>query len=210
MRPSRIAVAVVVLATAVSGCSTLTGKKAPPCPGAMIARSLSHVTVFRPGKGHDITDINYEARLPHISAACTYDDKGAVVQTGLTIVAARGPANTTRRAKVSYFIAVLDPKNKILAKKVFTSNLRFPPNQDRGATTDELVQRIPVGKGKSAAGYTVVAGFQLTAAQLAYNRRNPGTSLLGPVPPPRQSPLIGTDGVDNRPLYEQADRPYNN
>jgi hypothetical protein len=208
MRTSRITVAAVAaLAVVAAGCSVIypDRKKGPPCPGGVIVRDLSHMTVFRPGAGRDITDIVFEARLPHITVACKYDDQGVEVQTALTLIGARGPANTTRTANLSYFVAILDPKNKIIAKKVFASDLRFPPNVDRGSTTDELVERIPVGKGVSAAEYVVVTGFQLDQNQLAYNRANPDTRLLGPAPPRNEAPLVDTGGIDQRSLHNQSD-----
>lgn len=211
MRSRRIGTGLLVIGVAalLAGCGigdVVNPKPKPACPGAVIVHDLSHMTVFQPGSGRDITDVMYEAQLPRIKLGCDYKDNEAVVNTAITITAARGPANRNRSADVRYFVAILDGKNKIIAKREFESHLRFPPNVDRGATTDELVQRIPLKKGEKSAGdHVIVVGFQLSRAELAFNRNHGQAGLLGPVPPRPEAPRTETGGIDNRPLYEQSD-----
>jgi hypothetical protein len=181
-------VVLAALAMLVAGCSdayrSVTGvfkkKQEFVCPRGAIVKDASRLTTFRPGPGRDITDIKFEARLPRLLIGCKYDDKGVEVQTSVTIIGARGPADTTHRAQVRYFVAVLNPRNQVIGKKEFSTQLEFPINIDRGAVSEELVERIPVGRDVSASGYTVVVGFQLTRAELQYNRTKNVTALLGP------------------------------
>ncbi len=180
----------------------------PPCPGGVIVRDLSRVTVFQPGPGRDITDVMYEARLPRIAITCGYSGGVAEVETSVVVTAARGPANRERRADVRYFVAVLDGDNRILAKAEFENNLQFPPNLDRGGITDQIVQRIPLPEGGNAADHVIIVGFQLDAEQLAFNRANGPTGLLGPMPPAQERPLLDTGGIDRRPVHEQTRDPY--
>lgn len=198
MVPMQVCSRFVVLAALVmlvAGCSdayrSVTGvfkkKQEFSCPRAAIVKDASRLTTFRPGPGRDITDIKFEARLPRIEIGCKYDDQGVEVQTNVVIIAARGPADTTRQAQVRYFVAVLNPRNQVIGKKEFSTQLAFPINIDRGAVSEELVERIPVGRGVSASGYKIVVGFQLTPAELQYNRTKNVTSLLGP---PGTSPRL--------------------
>lgn len=169
------------LALAVSGCANPFKKKEPlPCPSALIVKDASRKVVYREGPGRDLTDVLFEASLPRIVVSCSYDDRGVEMTTALTIIAARGPANTTRRAGIRYFAAVIDPKNNIVAKREFESELEFPINIDRGSAVEELVERIPVGKGVAADDYTIAVGFQLTREELEANRRAGPTSLISP------------------------------
>lgn len=164
-----------------AGCSSwFSRKEPPPCPEGAILKDAARKIVYRPGPGRDITDVVFEATLPRINIACRYDDTGVAVDTAVTIVGARGPADTTRRAEVRYFVAVLDPDNAILGKREFQTTLQFPINVDRGATTEELVQRIPVGKNVSAGNFTIIVGFQLTREELEANRKARGGSLVAP------------------------------
>lgn len=172
---------VALLALAVSGCANPFKKKEPlPCPSALIVKDASRKIVYRDGPGRDITDVLFEASLPRIVVSCSYDDRGVEMTTALTIIAARGPADTTRRASIRYFAAVIDPKDQIIAKREFESDLQFPVNIDRGSTVEELVQRIPVAKGVPADNYTIAVGFQLTREELEANRRAGSSSLIAP------------------------------
>lgn len=167
----------------------------PPCPSGAIVKEAATKVVYRPGPGRDITDVLYEASLPHVSLRCKYDDTGVEVETAVTIVAARGPADSDRLADLTYFVAVLDPDRKVIGKREFRSRLQFPVNVDRGATVEELVQRIPVGKNISAEEFSVVFGFQLTREELEANRRGRGASLIAPagVAPSLPSPAAPAD-----------------
>lgn len=189
---SRIFV-VAALAVAVSGCANPFKKKDPlPCPSAAIVKDASRMVVFRPGPGRDVTDIVVEARLPRILVSCEYNDRGVEVTTVVNIVAARGPADTTRRASIRYFVAVINPQTQIIGKREFESELQFPINIDRGFTSEELVQMIPVGKDVAADGYAIAVGFQLTREELEANRRGTGASLISPagVQPSLPAPAV--------------------
>jgi len=61
----------------------------------------------------------------------------------------------------------------ILDKQVYHSPVVFPPNIDQVTLTSQIVHMVfPVSSTKSGAAYTVLAGFQLTPEELAYNRRH--------------------------------------
>jgi hypothetical protein len=192
MPPFSRALLLVALAVP-AGCSSLNpfGNSTPqfPCPEAGIVPEAGRLVVFRPGEGRDVTDVDFEARLPQIAVGCSYDSSGVEVETEVTIFGQRGPANTTRKAQVRYFVAILDPGKAIIAKETFATELEFPPNLNRGQTREELIQRIPLPRGVSGAPYTVVVGFQLTREQLDYNRRQQDTGLRrrgAPIPPVRE------------------------
>lgn len=183
----RLAAPVLALGLVLGGCasvSNLVGQKEKrPCPGATVVKDTSRLVMFRDGGGRDITDIAFEARLPRITVACDYKDNMVAVTTEVAIVAARGPANADRRAPIRYFVAVLDARDRVIAKREFETTLQFPVNIDRGATSEELVQRIPLAKGEPGTNYVIAVGFQLSREQLAFNRANQSLTLLGGRPP---------------------------
>jgi hypothetical protein len=201
------AVLALALILPLTGCgSWFSRKEPPPCPEGAILKDAARKIVYRPGPGRDITDVVFEATLPRINIACKYDDTGVAVDTAVTIVGARGPADTTRRAEVSYFVAVLDPGNEILGKREFQTTLQFPINVDRGATTEELVQRIPVGKNVSAGNFTIIVGFQLTREELEANRQARGGSLVAPAGVTPTAPEYTTPKEEKLPR-ELIERP---
>lgn len=184
--------AILSLAVGLGGCDTVSkalAKKSPvPCPDATIMKEASRIVAFRPGAGRDITDIRFEARLPRILVSCVYEKDMVEVSTTVALVAARGPADKTRRAPIRYFVAVLDVKDRVVAKREFETVLEFPVNIDRGGTSEDLVQRIPLAPGVRGGDYMIAVGFQLTRDELAYNRANPELILLGSHLPVVQQP----------------------
>jgi hypothetical protein len=201
--------AIVVLAVGLGGCDTvnkaLAKKSKLPCPGATILKEASRIVAFRPGAGRDITDIRYEARLPRILVGCAYEKDMVEVTTTVSIVAARGPAADTRRAPIRYFVAILDAKDRVIAKREFETALEFPVNIDRGATSEDLVQRIPLAPGAKGTDYIIAVGFQLSRAELAYNRANPTLTLLSRRPSTTPAPSIDLDYKEQSPTEVQRE-----
>lgn len=200
-----------MLALLVAGCGSLDAvnpfkkKTAQACPRAIIVHEASRLVAFRPGAGRDMTDVLFEARLPRISVACDRDDNVVTVDSRVAMIAERGPANTNRKARIRYFVAVVDSAQRILNKGEFETELEFPTNVNRGQTSEELTQRIPIASGAQARDYTIMVGFQLTPEQLAYNRASAagGTSLINRSPVRIEEPMIDTGGIDNRPVRER-------
>lgn len=192
------AVIFAAAALAVAGCGLLSERKPPrPCPRAAILKDAQRMVQFQPGGGTDLSALVQEVRLVELRTKCDYDDDAVEVDMELTLAARRGPANKTRKAPARYFVAIMDPDNRILAKRVFEVTLEFPVNVDRGGLTDTLVQTIPLESAVAGPAYTIVAGMQLSAEQLEFNRSRAGINLPGrlrdaPIaPPPAASPSGG-------------------
>jgi hypothetical protein len=79
----------------------------------------------------------------------------------------RGPAMTANQVTVPVYVAVTEG-DRILDKHVYTLSAKFPSNVDRvTVSTPEVFMVLPVSQTKSAAAYSILAGFQLTADELA-------------------------------------------
>lgn len=183
----------VVVAVSVSACGIFTKKKQPPCPRVSVLKDAQRLVTFKPGGGNDLSAMLNEVRLVAVRAKCSYRRDEVEVDMALTINARRGPADTTRKAPARYFVAIMDPSGRVIAKRVFDVTLTFPVNIDSGGLTDNLVQRIPIPKGQSAASYTIIAGLQMTAEELKMSRRRPKVNLPGslrnvPIAPPAKAP----------------------
>lgn len=161
-----VAAAVAVL----SSCSMFDNSKQYDCPTVGIPRETATLTRFRDGPGRDLTDVVFDSGIQNAKISCTYSSKGVAIELGVVLGAERGPASSARTATVPYFIAIVDPDRNILAKEVFSTTLTFPPNVSQAAVMELTQETIPLPKNKSAEGYGMVVGMQLTPEEVEYNR----------------------------------------
>lgn len=141
------------------------------------------LTKFAAGTGRDLTDVDHEIRVVDIRYGCQYtedDDKNPVLAVAVAPVfeADRGPANTNRQARFTYFVAIADPQRTILNKQAFDLQVDFPGNRSRVTVSPDdppVTVDIPPVPGRSGPDYHVFVGLQLTPDELEYNRRRRGT-----------------------------------
>jgi hypothetical protein len=161
-------VALVATLAAVAGCSA-NENAAITCPSTDIIGPVGSVSRFGVPTG-SFAQLAYRASFTNIHGTCDIDDDGVTVKVSVTILAEAGPAATATSADFPYFVAVLDPRQRIIAKQVLTDTISFGGSQHRGGATDTFDQRIPLRNPKLASDYHVFVGFQLTPDELAYNR----------------------------------------
>ncbi len=155
-------------------------RPAPLCPSVRIVKETGTLTRFAPGRGQDLTDVDFGAHFVDVLNRCDNigdaDDPGrkVVMVVAPVIAAQRGPANDSRVARLTYFVSVVDGSRSILSKEAFPTELVFPGNQTRVVVEDDdplISVEIPLPEGRNPATYSVLLGFQLTPEELAYNRR---------------------------------------
>lgn len=153
---------------------------APECPAIAIVQDASELTLFVPGPGRDLIDVTLEARVSEFGGFCDTDvdedTRAGEVTIDMEVLfeATRGPASTSREATVSYFIAITDVEENILARETFNTDLVFEGNRNRIGFIEELSQTIPLRAGEIGEDFKVFIGFQLTEEQLEYNRNKLG------------------------------------
>ncbi len=147
-------------------------KAPPPCPPIYILSDAAKVTKFRPGQGHDLTDVELEAEIVGFKGECSYGEKGALVEMRVSFDVTRGPASTSREAELSYFIAIPKFYPNPDAKAVFTVPVTFPAGMNQARTTDDdVVMRLPVKNKEIINDYEIYLGFQMSPEELEINRR---------------------------------------
>ncbi|MCP5366507.1 MAG: hypothetical protein H6907_05015 [Hyphomicrobiales bacterium] len=174
-----------VLGVGLGGCAKmyddLFGKKKalPPCPRVLVLADAAQIVSFR-GDGQDLTDVLFHAEMDQARTQCKYelddDDRPIRVSAKVVvdIVAERGPADRSRQATFSYFVALVDAQKNTVAKNTFPVTLAFEGNRNRMLFRDDdpgVVLDIPLREGETGRSYEAFVGFQLTPAQLEYNRR---------------------------------------
>ena len=165
------AVAALALALAAAACSGTTAKLA--CPHVAIMPELQAVAKFGPGQGRQDTDALYGARLLAADASCSADKKknGITVATKLGVKALRLNANVSK-GQVTYFAAVINRNQQVLAERDFVIDLEWPRSQRDLTVTDELETFVPFAKDATGDDYAILFGFRLTPDELEYNREH--------------------------------------
>jgi len=183
MRRKELARILVLSAAAtvlLSGCSTWSGMvnymrsdNKNVCPDVAILANTSVIPVYDPAKGADPANVVYTAQLTGLSSRCDYSkrENTADVNMKIQFTATRPPGGEEAHYKLPYFLATtLD--GKIIDKTNKWLEFDFP----KGAASysgevlmDSYV--ITVDTKKRSFEYHVLTGFQLTQAQIDYNKK---------------------------------------
>jgi len=169
-------------AALVAGCSGDKEKDIAPCPAARVMAEPSELTRFRAGVGLDPTDILFEAKFQQVAGECSYDEDGGDIDIELNVVidVLRGRANADGSAAFQYFLAVVErdaetgPPPAVHGRKAFAVELSFPEARRNVRFRDVLGITIPRPDARSVRSYVLYLGFELTAEELAYNKRKLG------------------------------------
>jgi len=143
------------------------------CPDFAQVQDAARLVRFD-GAGRDLTDVLFEARLQDVEMGCSYDDDENEIEAALkvTILAARGPADSERLASFRYFVAIATNSRQVVAREEFDLSIPFEGNRTQLAAVEELTPRIPLKPGQDGSEYKVFVGLVLTPAELEYNRAN--------------------------------------
>jgi hypothetical protein len=159
-------------------CGTKADEFPPACPRADLVWEAADLTRYNDATAaanQDVRGLVLSGRFVGIPAKCQTGSRPTEVtaDVGVTIQLTRGPAMQGRAIDVPFFLAVTQG-DRILDKQNYQAHIVFPPNVDNFTYNSESVHMVfPVDATKSAAVYTVLAGFQLTPGELAYNRAHP-------------------------------------
>ena len=170
------AIILVGLLALLDGCGPGKDEFPPACPRADLLWQAADINRYSNESAtatQDIRDLVLSGRIVAVPARCKAGDTRTQIfgDVALTMQFTRGPAMPGREVDVPYFVAVTEG-GRILDKKVYFGHVVFPANIDQVTVTSEATHMVfPVSPTKSAAAYTVLAGFQLTPDELALNRR---------------------------------------
>ena len=142
------------------------------CPVPAILADTQSVTFFRPGTVPDLANELYTVSLINAEGDCTYSTRTNLVHASLdlTFRATRAPTSQAATYSVPYFVVVHE-NAKIFTKHVYTLKLTFAP----GAAVTTITQspddiELHISNGKLPWNYQEMAGFQMSAAQIEYNK----------------------------------------
>lgn len=169
MMPSRFAVlglALLVLA----GCNTANVNN---CPVAVILANASRMVVFKPGATKDLSGEAYRVFLTSTSTGCSIDQKTGKTDSSLTLQfrATRAPSAEGAHFTVPYFVAVTQGP-RLIAKRILNVSFDFAPGAATATFSASPADfNIQMEKGHRPFEYELMAGFQMTPAQVEYNKK---------------------------------------
>lgn len=153
--------------------SYMSSDKVSVCPDAAILANTSSLPAFSPKAESDPSGVIYKIAMTYLTTRCEYDktEKSADARVKIFFHAERPPGGGETSYRVPYYIAVTSG-GEILDKKIYWLEFEFPAgavSSDPQAVVDSTV--VQYAKDKNAYDYHLLAGFQLTKAQLEYNSK---------------------------------------
>ena len=170
----------VLVLGSLAGCTTYDqaktyffSSKATICPDTVILANAAVLPAFDPAKGDDPSSIVYTAGLSRVKTSCDYRkiDNNSDSRLSIAFHAPRPSGGPEAIYRVPYFVAI-SLGGKIVDKKNYWQDVAFPKGVaavDIEGKIDSLF--VQAAKRKRPADYHFVLGFQLTKAQIDYNKK---------------------------------------
>lgn len=166
------AAALLALPLLASGCQTQSDSIAfaPACPVVEIPGEAADYYQYT-GSEHDLSHLVVRSALREVVGSCADGAHRTVVtnmQVGLHVV--RGPASKVNFVNIPYFVAVVY-NGEIKSKKEFIAHIEFDGGELQKITsTRNIPITLPISRRIHSDQYHIEIGFQLTQAQLDFNR----------------------------------------
>ena len=161
--------AVVAACLALADCNTTEVEKCPAVAVLVDTGSVTQIETNAQGQASAVyrvqmTDAKRDCDIPKYSRDLT----GSV---RIDVQATRSNAAAAATYTVPYFVAVTT-EGKILAKQQFQVAFAFQPGETTTTFSDAVNSlSLTIDRDKKGTDYGFLVGFQLTKAQLEYNRR---------------------------------------
>lgn len=143
------------------------------CPPIEIVPDLTVVYDFINSQEPTPDTLRSKAKINNAHGTCSYGDKSVTVHMNVDFTALPGPQSTAYKGSqltYPFFVAVTSPSGKILAKEVFSTDLRYSDTFNAYVNTEELKHIIPTDGKYDGGRSRIMVGFQMTKDQLNFNR----------------------------------------
>lgn len=149
-----------------------TGPEKTFCPRIAILDQAGTITKFAPGT----QNVMYTAEITNTQMKCEIEAPAMTqltVEVNATFTFRRGPAMQGDVAEVPYFIVITDRRGNLLTKQEFKVRARLG-NNAQVQVTDGTWTLYRLARAGSGLSFETWLGFQLTDAELDYNRAQRG------------------------------------
>lgn len=150
-----------------AGCSS--DSKLAQCPSASIPVDTATLALSQ----GNAPGLLYTAYIVKAKRDCDIHkfDKQVDASVDIDFRATRTAAGAPATYTVPYFVAIAT-EGRILAKRLFSVQFTFEEGQSVAEFSDSVSSlSLTPGQDKKPSEYGIIVGFQLTKAQLDYNRR---------------------------------------
>ncbi|MEM6626729.1 MAG: hypothetical protein AAF719_08505 [Pseudomonadota bacterium] len=175
----KLAISSTALATALlSGCGTVSNafESTPnvgPCPVTAALYDASRLVEIV-GDREVYNNVGFTGEVSSVQGYCRYvDDDPITMELDIDFAFGRGPAAAGDEHTYQYFVAVTRRDLVVIEKEVFDIDVEFRDGADRAAVR-ERIDRITIPRanaGISGVNFEILVGFELTDAQLDFNRQ---------------------------------------
>lgn len=168
----RVTAVLGLAAMALVGCSNFGNRQGTyTCPQAQTVPDLQSLVQLPPGStGQSNSAIISAGRVNTVTTTCDREGDSGVISTVVIEFTGLRTSPAVPHLDLPYFIAVADSDGNILGKQQFTVGMDFKPDTPVAKSTDSVNVHLPLKSAQLGNVYTLVIGFQLNPAQLAYNR----------------------------------------
>ena len=143
-----------------------------PCPSALSLYDAHRIVELDGGEVR-FENVGFTGEILNIRSLCSYyGERPIVANLELDMAFGRGPAADGDTHTYEYFVAVTRRDIAVIEKQVFPITVRFAAGEDRVFLT-ETIDAISIPRateGTSGTNFEIIAGFELTPEQLAFNR----------------------------------------
>ena len=146
---------------------------AGPCPLMGVLYDAARVVEFAAPNQERYSNISYTGEMQGVRGLCRYVDSNPITMSiAIDMSFGRGPAATSEHKIYRYWVAVARRGRAPIAKQYFDLDVSFPRGQ-AVVTRTEDVQHIEIPRADpdtSGENFEVLVGFDVTPAQLQFNR----------------------------------------
>jgi hypothetical protein len=159
----------ILVPLAMAACSNF-GNRANTytCPATTTVPDLQTLVTVVPGVNG--AAIQSSGRINQVTTDCDREGDNGVVSKLTIEFAGLRTTPAVNEVGLPYFVALADANGNILGKQQYTMALTFSPDAQVTKALDNVTVHIPLKNAQLGNVYTLVVGFQLTPAQLDYNR----------------------------------------
>lgn len=180
----------LVAALWLAGCAAGNQELGYTCPTAGLIPDGDRLTIFRNMANPDPKDLTVRAEILNFRYVCKPVPRKGVMEVDMTVTFMADRIEGDMKAlSLPYFVAVLDENENIVERQRHSIRLTFGKNEvkakdelpdTRALSPAEHTLRVAVNDPMLANKNRVVLGFELTPAQVRFNR---GEDVLPPPAP---------------------------
>ncbi|MCW0182785.1 MAG: hypothetical protein OJI70_13500 [Zavarzinia sp.] len=148
---------------------------AVPCPAMSVLADAASLTRFAPGAARTPDNVLYEIEVIDAKALCQPAAGGQVTaDVGLSIYVRRGPAGRDLKGvSEPFFLTLTETNTRVISRASYQTVIPFDNGKNSGGVVEHLSVTVPL-EGKSPYAFEMIGGIQLSADELADERKRRG------------------------------------